>query len=54
MKRPIDLKLDDRRDLVIKVTITFEFITVWQLDTFIQHAFYVVVFKLCMHREGNG
>lgn len=29
VKKPIELKLDDRRELVIKVTINFEFITGW-------------------------
>lgn len=31
VKKPIELKLDDRKELIIKVT--FEFITMWLFDT---------------------
>lgn len=41
VKKPIELKLDDRRELIIKVTITVGFINLWLLDTFVYHILYV-------------
>lgn len=32
VKKPIELKLDDRKELVIKVAVTFEFVAVWLFD----------------------
>lgn len=56
VKKPIELKLDDRRELIIKVTITFEFITMWLLDTFVCPVSYVTFFGLyyAPERERSG
>lgn len=53
VKKPIELKLDDRRELVIKVTITVRFIISWLLDAFVYHMFYVTFFSLCTHLRGR-
>lgn len=53
MKKPIELKLDDRKELIIKVTITFEFLTVWLFDIFVCHILCVTVFSVCVHQTGR-
>ena len=51
VKKPIELKLDDRRELIIKVTITLKFITVWLF-----YILYAAFFSVCLasERERNG
>lgn len=49
VKKPIELKLDDRKELIIKVNITFEFLILCLVAIFVYHIFYVTFFSWFMH-----
>lgn len=48
VKKPIELKLDDRKELIIKVSISFEFI-LCLLAVFVYQTLYVPFFSWCVH-----
>lgn len=56
VKKFIEFKLDDRRELIIKVIIIFEFIIMWLFDIFVCFVFYVIFFGLyyVLERERSG